>query len=196
MTENTVIDLLRDFLAIIGVLAGVALEHFLSSRRESKTRRAEYARDALLKMRGLADRIEVIANNVLISYVLGRKLGLPEDLKQEISKNIDELMDQNIRSPQLPEVTNEAISKKLKEVQFSFGNLWATIALSELPQGTTAREQLQELQKALKSGDPNALIGIVASDEYGKLVYEALEDLLESIQSFRDEISKASTSGT
>lgn len=190
------IDLLRDFLAIIGVLAGVALGHFLSSRRESKTRRAEYAREALLKMRGFADRIEVIANNVMIYYVLGRKLGLPEDVKQEISKNIDELMGQNIRSPQLPEVTNEAISKKLKEVQFSFGNLWTTIGLSELPQGTMAREQLRELQKTLKSGDPNALIGLVASDEYGKLVYEALEDLLGLIQSLRDEISKASTSGT
>lgn len=190
------IDLLRDFLAIIGVLAGVALGHFLSSRRESKTRRAEYAREALLKMRGFADRIEVIANNVMIYYVLGRKLGLPEDVKQEISKNIDELMGQNIKSPQLPEVTNEAISKKLKEVQFSFGNLWTTIGLSELPQGTTAWEQLRELQKALKSGDPNALTGLVASDEYGKLVYEALEDLLGSIQSLRDEISKASTSGT
>jgi hypothetical protein len=147
-------------------------------------------------MRGFADRIEVIANNVMIYYVLGRKLGLPEDVKQEISKNIDELMGQNIRSPQLPEVTNEAISKKLKEVQFSFGNLWTTIGLSELPQGTMAREQLRELQKTLKSGDPNALIGLVASDEYGKLVYEALEDLLGLIQSLRDEISKASTSGT
>jgi len=196
MTENTWTDLLRDFLPIIGVLAGVALGHFLSLRQESKTRRAEYAREALLKMRGFADRIEIIANNVLILNLLGRKFALPEDAKQEIRRNIDELMSQNIRSPQLPEVTNEAISKKWKEVQFSFGNLWTMIALSELPQGTTAWEQLRELQKALKSGDQNALIGIVASDEYGKLVYEALEDLLELIQSLRDEISKASTSGT
>ncbi|MCK4387695.1 MAG: hypothetical protein KAW00_02885 [Dehalococcoidia bacterium] len=196
MTENTWIDLLRDLLPIIGVLAGVALGHFLSLRQELKTRRAEYAREALLKMRGLADRMEIIANNVLVLYIVGRKLPLPKDTKQEIGRNIDELMSQHIRSPMLPEVTNEAISEKWKEVQFSFGNLWTTIGLSELAQGTTVREQLWELQKALKSGDPSTVIGALASDERSKLVCEALEDLFGSIQSLRDEISKASTSGT
>jgi len=191
-------DILGIIIAGVLSLGGVLLGYWLSSRQQSKTRRIEYARDALKRARSYADRMEISARGVL--YVLvGLEIGLPKSDKRVIQHSLDQVHRQLLEDPWLPEFSDEKIDKAWEDVSRRFGELFSTFAQvsPELKKKPVVRgippTEIRELLEYIKAGNTAALSARVAPDPETQLIYQSVVALLESTRALREEIKRAAT---
>jgi predicted DNA-binding protein YlxM (UPF0122 family) len=180
-------------------LAGIGLMYFLSGRTARENRRRDYVRDALQPARKYANIMEMDVKNI-IWLLAGLNMGLPHADKKLLKQSINNVRRYFIDNTWLPEIADKSMVGAWQRVSDDFAQLHLVFG-QYLPELTAKKSfkamtpsEIKEIRDMLSSDNPDKIRTWIAPDTATQEIYKSLMSLLTSVQAFRQQIERLSTS--